>query len=106
MSAADPRRGSGSRSLPLAVVGGALAIALSAGGYLAWSSFGTRLPGGSADSAAKTQSHSEGQSDKQAMPARDSLEQAEIAAARAALDREIAREENEAKERPPKASGK
>jgi hypothetical protein len=86
----------------LAVVGGALAIALAAGGYLAWSSFGTRLLGGGADSATKTQ----GQVAKQAVPARDAGEQAEIAAAQAALDREIAKEENEAKERPRKVSGK
>ena len=102
VAAAGPQRGSGARRLPLGLVGGALAIALVAGGYLAWDSFGTRLLGGSADSAAKTPGHSEGQGDRQAAPARDTLEQAEITAARAALDREIAKEENEAKERPRK----
>ena len=101
--AAEPQRGSSARRLPLGVVGGALALALVAGGYLAWGSFGTRLLGGSADSAAKTPSQSEGQGGKQATPTRDTLEEAEIAAARAALDREIAKEENEAKERPRKA---
>ena len=106
VSAAEPQRASGSRGLPLAMMGGALAIALGAGGYLAWGSFGTRLLG-SADPAAKTQDQKrQDQGDKQVTPVRDTPEQAEIAAAQAALDREIAKEENEARERSRMAPGK
>jgi hypothetical protein len=90
--AAEPQRVSGSRRLPLALMGGALAIALAASGYFAWTTLSARLAAGGADSAAAART--EGQGDKQVTP-----EQAEMTAAQTALDREIEKEEKEAKER-------
>lgn len=94
-----------------AAFGGAIALILAAAGYWTWSNFAPHTGGGSPGPAANSMAQRDAnaigapasggvnQPDAGISAARDSGEQAEIAASRAALDREIAAEEREARER-------
>jgi predicted RNA-binding Zn-ribbon protein involved in translation (DUF1610 family) len=106
------------RRIKTAAVGGAFALILAAAGYWTWSNFAPRSGGGSAGPAANSVGQRDAniiaapdpgpvkQRDAGIVAARDSGEQAEIAAGRAALDREIAAEESEARERASRSAPK
>jgi hypothetical protein len=90
----QPSSFSGSHRVKKTALGATIALVVLAGGYWGWSNFAAHSTGANAGPNGKT---AVGQPD-QTNVAHQSVEQAEIAAAQAALDREIAAEESAAKE--------